>query len=122
MNDTIPSSCQCLENQKVYNNTCINCNVQYCSFCIEENMCAQCMDTFTYIQEDNICRCPDTYTLNEEDLTCYECNVDFCSLCTEDNVCNTCLGDFVPMMMEDSDNENVTYSVCACPETYEPVS
>lgn len=101
------NSCICAPNYIEYNNVCYLCTTAYCLSCSQDNVCNQCMNSFT-LTSSSTCTCPDpSYQVinqvcacpqgtNLFNNTCITCSVTYCQLCQTTNICTTCQSPFVP--------------------------
>ena len=97
------NKCVCPTGKLLFNNTCVDCDVENCKFCSSANQCGECLDTFAL--SNNTCSCPATFELKgsscvcpegdkEFNNTCVECGVEFCASCDTPNNCVTCNTNF----------------------------
>lgn len=114
---TADNLCRCPTDFTEYEGSCIECVIDFCNLCTEQNYCMQCLGDLIVLNNNSLCGCPQTYeqwndtcvcpgNTTEYNDTCYQCEVNWCDVCSEDNVCHECAETFE--LTEDY--------TCMCPE------
>ena len=52
--------CVCPNTTTEYNKTCVNCEIEFCTLCMEAGVCSTCSSPFVVATNESSCVCPET--------------------------------------------------------------